>query len=112
MLVRLADQLTLLDLTVALHAPMVVVTSLGLGSLNAAELTVREAQRRGIDVAGLIGGRLTHNPDLATLCTIEALADITGVPLLGCLPDGCAEGLPEQFQALAKRCLDLSYLQI
>lgn len=88
LLVRFADDFTLADVVVDLGAPLCVVTSLGLGSLNWAELTVREAQRRGIHVAGLIGGSLPAEPDLATQLNIEELEEVTGIRLWGCIPHG------------------------
>src|SRR5699024_11703341 len=83
LLVRFADDFTLADVVVDLGAPLCVVTSLGLGSLNWAELTVREAQRRGIHVAGCIGGSLPAEPDLATRLHIEELEEVTGIRLWG-----------------------------
>lgn len=88
LLVRLADDFTLANIAADVGAPIIVVTSLGLGSLNWAELTVREAQRRGLQVAGLIGGSMPANPDLATQLNIEELEKVTGVRLWGCIPQG------------------------
>lgn len=88
LLVRLADQWTLADLAVELKAPLVVVTSVGLGSLNLAELTVEAATRRGIEVAGVIGGSMPADPDLATRLNIEEFPVVTGVPYLGSIPEG------------------------
>lgn len=102
LLVRLADELTLPDLAAELNAPLLVVSSLGLGSLNAAELTVREAQRRGLEVLGLIGGSLDPEPDLATELNIAELSVVTGVPLLGSVPAGVGELTPEDFREMAR----------
>ncbi|HHU68630.1 MAG TPA: dethiobiotin synthase, partial [Corynebacterium sp.] len=88
LLVRLADDLTIGDIAADLGAPLLVVTSLGLGSLNTAELTVRAAQARGLRVLGLIGGSLPAEPDLATRENLAELPRVTGVRLLGCLPAG------------------------
>ena len=88
LLVRLADDYTIADIAAELDAPVVVVTSLGLGSLNAAELTVREATRRGVRVAGLIGGVLPAEPDLATRLNLEELPVVTGVDLWASIPAG------------------------
>ncbi|APT92021.1 dethiobiotin synthetase [Corynebacterium phocae] len=99
LLVRLADSFTLVDLAVELSAPLVVVTSLNLGSLNLAELTVREAQRHGLEVLGLVGGSLPAQPDLATRLSVEEMPAVTGVDLWGCLPDGAGELSPAEFLA-------------
>lgn len=95
LLVRLADDWTLADLARELAAPLIVVTSTQLGSLNAAELTVEAAQRRGLDVLGLIGGRVPAKPDLATELNVEELAVVTRVPYLGSLPEGCLPNIKE-----------------
>ncbi|MEY8579040.1 dethiobiotin synthase [Corynebacteriaceae bacterium 6-324] len=105
LLVRLADSFTLADVAVKLQAPLVVVTSLGLGSLNWAELTVREAQRRGISVAGLIGGCRPQVFDLATQLNIEELENVTGVRLWGCIPEGVGKLNKVAFAQMARHWL-------
>lgn len=95
--VRLADNLTLADIASDLSAPLFIVTSMGLGSLNAAELTVEAARHRGLKVLGLIGGSLPTEPDLATQLNIEEIPQVTGVPLLGCLPAGVGQLSREAF---------------
>lgn len=105
LLVRLADELTLADAAADLGAPLVLVTSLGLGSLNAAELTVQAARSRGVQVLGLIGGALVDAPDLATRLNLEELPAVTGAPLWGCLPAGCGGMAREEFRACAVAAL-------
>lgn len=107
LLVRLGDHFTLADLAADLEAPMVVVTSLGLGSLNLVELTVGELQRRKVDVAGLVGGSLAPDPDLATRLNLDEMVRLTGVPLWGCLPAGMGELTPADFTVQAKSSLNL-----
>lgn len=89
LLVRLADDYTLADIASALGAPLVVVTSLGLGSLNLAELTCVQARARGLEVLGLIGGSMPDNPDLPTRLNVEEMPDVTGAEYWGHLPEGC-----------------------
>ncbi|OHF36764.1 dethiobiotin synthase [Corynebacterium sp. HMSC074A01] len=101
LLVRLADEYTVADIAAELRAPLVVVTSLELGSLNAAELTVREAQRRGVRVAGLIGGSLPADPDLATQLNLEELPVVTGVELWANIPAGAGALSQEEFAEMA-----------
>ena len=80
---------------------LLIVTSLNLGSLNAAELTVREAQRRGIEVLGLVGGSLPADPDLATRLNLEEMPEVTGCTLWGSLPEGMARMAPAEFARVA-----------
>lgn len=98
LLVRLADEYTLADVATNL----IIVTSLGLGSLNAAELTVREAQRRGINVMGLIGGSLPAEPDLAAKLNVDELPVVTGYRLWGSVPEGAGALGREDFDRMAR----------
>lgn len=100
LLVRLNDAESFADLIMTLGCPLVVVTSLGLGSLNAAELTVEAATNRNIPVLGLIGGSMPRDPDLATRLNIEELPQVTGVPLLGVLPEGLGQAAAKDFMEL------------
>ncbi|WP_394276877.1 dethiobiotin synthase [Luteococcus sp.] len=88
LLVRLADDWTLADLALELAAPLLVVTSTGLGSLNLAELTVETGRSRGLQMLGLLGGSWPQEPDLATRLNADELPVVCGVPLLGVLPQG------------------------
>lgn len=106
LLVRIADDWTLADLAAELDAPLVVVTSTGLGSLNAAELTVEAARRRGLEVLGLVGGSIPAEPDLATELNLDEFEVVTDVPLLGCMPEGAGRLSREEF-ALAARAIGL-----
>ncbi|HCT9179435.1 TPA: ATP-dependent dethiobiotin synthetase BioD [Corynebacterium aurimucosum] len=107
LLVRLADNFTLADIAADLGAPVIIVTSMGLGSLNAAELTVEAARNRGLKVLGLIGGSLPAQPDLATQLNVEEMPQVTGVPLLGCLPAGVGRLSREEF-AVTTSTIDAS----
>lgn len=104
-LVRLGDSWTLADLAVELGAPMVVVTTVGLGSLNAAELTVRCALHLGIRILGLIGGSMPESPDLASRLNVDELPVVAGVPLLGTIPAGAGALDRAAFARVAGRVL-------
>lgn len=102
LLVRLADDYTLVDLALACSVPLIVVTSLGLGSLNLAELTCVQARQCGLEVLGLIGGSLEANPDLATRLNLEELPVVTGAPYWGSLPAGAGALSRGEFAAMAQ----------
>lgn len=101
LLVRLADDYTLVDIAKAVDAPLVVVTSLGLGSLNLAELTCVQARVAGLEVLGLIGGSMPDDPDLPTRLNVAELPEVTGAEYFGHLPDGCGKLGTEAFAEVA-----------
>lgn len=105
LLVRIGEDYSLADVAAELGAPLVVVTSLGLGSLNLAELTCVHACQRGLNVLGLIGGSMPAEPDLATELNVDELPRATGVDYLGSLPAGAGALSPEDFAAMAQGVL-------
>jgi dethiobiotin synthetase len=96
---------TLADVAAALDAPVLVVTAAGLGTLNHTELTVRELDRRGLTCAGIIVGAWPAEPDLAARCNLTDLPAVTGVRLLGSVPDGAGCRPPAEFARLARHAL-------
>ncbi|MFR0354097.1 dethiobiotin synthase [Streptomyces sediminimaris] len=92
---------TLADAAVLLRAPLLVVTSPGLGTLNTSELTAREVRARGLDLLGMVIGSWPASPDLASRCNLEDLPEVTGAPLLGALPAGAAALDPADFRTAA-----------
>lgn len=99
-LVRLDDQGgTLADLaglvpltpqTAATGIGAVVVSGAELGTLNVTELTVEALRHRGVPVLGLVIGRWPAEPGLAEQGNLTDLPRLTGVPLLGLIPEGPA----------------------
>ncbi|MFI9822780.1 dethiobiotin synthase [Streptomyces sp. NPDC052013] len=96
---------TLADAAELLGAPVVVVASAGLGTLNVSELTVRELVGRGLEGAGVVIGSWPAEPDLASRCNLLDLPDVTGVPLVGAVPEGAGALDPEAFRAAAPQWL-------
>jgi len=100
LLVRFDDEGgTLADSARLLAAPVVVVAPAGLGTLNATELTARELDRQGLDLAGVVIGSWPDAPDLATRCNLADLPVVAGAPLLGALPAGAGAYAPAVFRA-------------
>ncbi|MPY55812.1 dethiobiotin synthase [Streptomyces spongiae] len=85
---------TLADAARLLDAPVLVVASAGLGTLNTTELTARELRGRGLDLAGVVIGSWPAEPDLASRCNVADLPVVAGVPLLGALPAGAGAKTP------------------
>jgi dethiobiotin synthetase len=98
LLVRLdTDGGTVLDLAEELQGTddvtveVVVVTRAGLGTLNHSELTVNALRERRIEPAGLVIGSWPASPGLAETRNLADLPRVTGVPLIGVIPDGAGQ---------------------
>ncbi|WP_427923927.1 dethiobiotin synthase [Streptomyces sp. cg40] len=92
---------TLADAARLLNAPVLVVVSAGLGTLNTTELTARELRSQGLDLLGVVIGSWPNNPDLASRCNVADLPEVSGAPLLGALPEGAGALAPADFRAAA-----------
>lgn len=92
---------TLADVAALLGAPVLLVASAGLGTLNIAELSARELRRRDVELAGVVIGSWPAEPDLACRCNIADLPEVSGAPLLGALPEGAGSLDPGAFRTAA-----------
>ncbi|BAC74802.1 dethiobiotin synthetase [Streptomyces avermitilis] len=90
---------TLADAARLLDAPVLVVASAGLGTLNTTELTARELRRREIGFAGVVIGSWPESPDLASRCNLADLPAVAGAGLLGAIPAGAGAHSPVGFRA-------------
>ncbi|MEU9589054.1 dethiobiotin synthase [Streptomyces sp. NPDC048193] len=96
---------TLADVAALLGAPVLVVASAGLGTLNTTELTARELASRGLELPGVVIGSWPADPDLASRCNLADLPDVSGAPLLGALPAGAGSLAPAAFRSAAPQWL-------
>lgn len=102
LLVRLDDAGgTLADTARLLGAPVLLVASAGLGTLNTTELTARELAVRELGLAGVVIGSWPKAPDLASRCNLADLPVVAGAPLLGAVPEGAGGLEPADFRARA-----------
>ncbi|MDX3579899.1 MULTISPECIES: dethiobiotin synthase [unclassified Streptomyces] len=92
---------TLADAARLLRAPVLLVSSAGLGTLNTTELTARELRGRELELLGVVIGDWPNSPDLAMRCNVTDLPDVAGAPLLGALPTGAGALAPSAFRAAA-----------
>jgi dethiobiotin synthase len=109
-LVRLAADLTILDVAAAIGARLLVVAAPGLGSLNHTELTVRAITAAGLDCAGVVIGSWPVEPDLAERSNLEDLPQITGVPIVGKVPAGAGTSDRQAFVSQAVGWFDRDWL--
>ncbi|MES5823836.1 dethiobiotin synthase [Streptomyces sp. RG80] len=92
---------TLADAAQLLGAPVLLVASAGLGTLNTTELTARELRAREVELLGVVIGSWPDSPDLASRCNLADLPVVAGAPLLGALPAGAGGLVPTDFRAAA-----------
>jgi dethiobiotin synthetase len=103
-LVSLGEHWNLLDLAqsvVYFGVPVgfVVVARAGLGTLNHTALTVQAIQHRELHVHGVVIGSWPDEPDLAATQNLLDLPMMTGVPILGRVPEGSGSLTPAEFEA-------------
>ena len=99
---------TMADLAAALGLPVLLVTTAGLGTLNATALTLEAMARRSLALAGLVIGAWPDNPDLACRCNVDDLQRLAGTPLAGALREGAAGLEDPAFLAAARAGLSPS----
>jgi dethiobiotin synthetase len=106
-LVALTDEgRGLADLAAACRATTVIVARSGLGTLNHTGLTAEALKARGCAVAGVIIGSWPAEPDVATLCNFDDLPSLTGLPVLGRIPDGAGVLSREEFSRRSTEWID------
>ena len=93
---------TIADLAAMLGAPVLVVTTPGLGTLNHTALTLEALSTRRRPPAGVVIGAWPAEPGLAERANLTDLAVITGQPLAGVLPAGAARLSQGDFLAAAR----------
>jgi dethiobiotin synthetase len=86
------------DMAKELRLPLLIVSRLGLGTINHSLLTVRQAQAMGLKVNGIVLNDTLGRRGLAERTNVTAVPELCGVPLLGVMPHG-----PKGRRAAAKR---------
>ncbi len=99
-----ADGVTLRDMAIELGAPVLVVVSPGLGTLNHTGLTVESLAAHGIGCAGLAIGAWPADPGPAEASNRVALNDIS--PLRAALPAGAGAMSAAEFAAMSADAFD------
>jgi dethiobiotin synthetase len=83
LLVPIGADWTIADLATALGLPLLVVAHAGLGTVNHTLLSVSEARRHGLDVAGVV---LNGRPDASTATNVELIESFGEVRVLARVP--------------------------
>ena len=103
-----ADGVTLRDLAVALSAPVLVVVSPGLGTLNHTALTLESLAAKGVPTAGLVIGAWPELPGIAEQDNRQELARLA--ELRAVLPAGAAPLSIDGFQMLSTAAFDRNWI--
>lgn len=93
---------TIADLAAMLGAPVLVVTTPGLGTLNHTALTLEALGARRLLPAGVVIGCWPERPGLAERANLTDLVTIAGRPLAGALPAGAGRLDRDAFLAVAR----------
>ncbi|QDQ10183.1 dethiobiotin synthase [Streptomyces spectabilis] len=96
---------SLADAARELAAPVLVVTTPGLGTLNVTQLTGEALRARGIDCLGVVIGSWPAEPGLAERCNVAELPGVAGAPLLGAVPEGAGGLSGEEFREAVPKWL-------
>jgi dethiobiotin synthetase len=88
-----------------LDVQIVIVTTLTLGTLNHTELTSRAIADSGLRTSGLVIGAEPARLGLAERCNLDDLPRVTGLPILGAIPEHAGAWEPAAFRNAAPRWL-------
>ncbi len=103
-----AGGVTLRDIAAEVSAPVLVVVSPGLGTLNHTALTLESLAGQDIATAGLVIGAWPAEPGVAEQGNREALAALADVRAV--LPAGASALTAEDFQALSVEAFDRNWI--
>lgn len=99
------DGATLAELATTLAAEhdvlIHIVTRLGLGTVNHTALTVAALHARALQPTGLIIGAVPGTVDLAEHYNLTELPRVTGIPIVGAVPEGAGTLSADEFRAAA-----------
>jgi dethiobiotin synthetase len=109
LLVPLGEDLLVADLAARLGAPLLVVARDALGTINHTLLTLAEARRRGLAVAGVVLSRGAPDATPDAEHNARAIERLGRVRVLGTLPfvSGADALAPAELAALGARALDV-----
>jgi dethiobiotin synthetase len=100
---------TIADLAVMLGAPVLVVTTSGLGTLNHTALTLEALARRRLKLAGVVIGAWPADPGLADRANRIDLVTLAGGPLAGAICSGAGQLGQADFLVAARAGLSAAF---
>src|SRR4029077_19296389 len=103
-----AGRVTLRDIARDLAAPVLVVVSPGLGTLNHTALTLEAIAAQGIPCAGLVIGAWPHEPDAAETGNRDALSRLAAGRAV--LPAGGGALSAVEFESMSAAAFDVHWV--
>ncbi len=105
--VPLTARRTVADLAKMLDLDLLIVARAGLGTLNHTALTVEYARRRGLTVRGVVLNRATGR-DLSEKTNAAEIKRLTGVPVLGIVPEVTPMRAAQRLLDVFERSIDVA----
>ena len=87
LLVPILEDYFMSDLALDLDLPVLIVVRPNLGTLNHTLLTLESAEKRGLNVAGIVISNYPWDPGLPEQTNPELILGMTGVNILGVFPN-------------------------
>ena len=103
-----SDGTTLRELAIDLHAPVLVVTTPGLGTLNHTALTLEALAAQDVTCAGLVIGAWPEQAGVVEESNRDALARLA--PLRAVLPAGASGLTADEFARMSATAVDADWL--
>jgi len=87
LLVPILDHFSVADLIALLNVPIIIVSRAALGTINHTLLTIEAAQRRNLNILGIVYNAISDTThDIAAQTSPEIITRLTQIPTLGTLP--------------------------
>jgi len=86
LLVPVAEQTSMADLALRLGLPLLIVARAALGTINHTLLSLEAAERRGLEVVGVVVSHADASPSAADVANLGALRATLGGRLIGEVP--------------------------
>ena len=86
-MVPLTSEHVLADFVKLINLPIIIVTSVKLGSINHVLLTVAACEKYGLPVSGLVINRMPSNPSEVQTMTPTFLQKLTDLPVIAIMPE-------------------------
>ncbi len=87
LLVPILEDYFMSDLALDLELPVLIVSRPDLGTLNHTLLTLESAEKKGLDIAGVVISNYPWDPGIPEQTNPELILSMTGVNMLGIIPN-------------------------